>query len=146
MTKRKKLVFALLALLVLGTGAFLYFRSPEKPIRINGNLAPEELAAVKSIVQREMWRNTFPNWSFKTFRNLPGGIKTTLSLHIESIDILSDDGWRHKMASVQMVSGKSSRDAAGSYICAKSSNQWVVVARIGPTRYIDSKPSLKITP
>jgi hypothetical protein len=146
MTRRKKFGFALVAVCVLATGAFLHFRSPEKPIRINGNLAPEDLAAVQSIVRRELWRSTFRNLSFTTFRNLPGVIKTSLSLRIESIDVLSDDAWQRKLASVEVVSGKSSRNAVCTFVCAKSSNQWAVVSRIGPPRYIDSDRIQKIIP
>ncbi|EEF61652.1 hypothetical protein [Pedosphaera parvula] len=146
MTKRKKLVLASLVVLLLATSAFLYFRTTDKPIRINGNLAPEDLAAVQSIVRREIWRSNFRNLSFKPFRNLPGAIKTSLSLRIDSIDVLSDDAWQRKLAEVQVVSGKSSRNAVCTFVCAKSSNQWDVVSRIGPPRYIDSDRIQKLTP
>ncbi|EEF61653.1 hypothetical protein [Pedosphaera parvula] len=140
MTKRKKLGFALIAILIMATSAFLYLHAPDKPIRINGNLAPEDLADVQSIVRREIWRGTFPDWSFKTFRNLPGAIKTRLNRRVVSIDVfygedwppqptlVSGDSWLIQNALVN-VSGKTYDGALYTYSCTRISNQWAIVSR-----------------
>ncbi|EEF61655.1 hypothetical protein [Pedosphaera parvula] len=141
MTKRKKFSFILIAVLVFATGAFLYFRATERPIKINGKLSPEDVAAIKSVVNREIWRSAFPDFSFKTFKNLPGAIKTSWSLRIVSIDSLNgltDPGWLAKTASANVIFGKSERGGIYTYACTKSSNQWVFVMRVGPKREIDS--------
>ncbi|WP_083808823.1 hypothetical protein [Pedosphaera parvula] len=134
MTKRMKLGLGLAAVLILATGAFLYFRATEKPITVKGQpLSAKDITAIKRIVHHEIWYYTFSNFSFKTFRYLPTDIKRGLTFHIDSIesfDTSADPVYGRRSATANVTYGKSK--FGGSYVCVKSTNQWILVKMVLP--------------
>jgi hypothetical protein len=136
MTKRKKFGFASLAVLLLATGTFLYFRAMEKPIEVHGQLSPEDLDAIKSAMRHEIWRDTLSNLSFKSLGPLSSALKTSLSLHIDSIYFFepsADPVYGRGTASVRLRFKKSGY--GGSYVYAKSTNGWVCVKMVMGDQY-----------
>ena len=86
MKKSKKTAVAILLLLVAGIGGYLLLTSAHRaPMQVVGTLTPKEVAEITSAVHHQMWRSTFPDFSWKTFQRLPGALARNVTAHITGI-------------------------------------------------------------
>jgi hypothetical protein len=82
--KKKRFLFALVALLLLGGLAWFALRR-EPPIDVQGHLSPRDIAEIKNLVRDEMRKEAFTGCSWRSPQRLPGAIQTFLKFQIKQI-------------------------------------------------------------
>jgi hypothetical protein len=85
MRKRKVIAIIVIGLLVAGIGVFLLTRDTGPPVVVYGNFTTKDVAQIKSAVRREVWREAFPDFSWKTIKASPRSVRWALRRHLKSI-------------------------------------------------------------
>ena len=85
--RKRKVIIVIVALALLGAGLtlFLLTRDSGPPMVVQGNFSEKDVSQIKRAVRRQLWRETFPNFSVKTSKALPGMVKRALLTHVEYI-------------------------------------------------------------
>ena len=83
--KKTRLLFALLALLLLGGGLVWFAIRREPPIDVQGHLSPRDIAEIKNLVRAEMRKEAFMGCSWRSPQQLPAAIQTFLKFQIKHI-------------------------------------------------------------
>ena len=88
---RKKKVIVIIALVLLGAGltVFLFTRDSGLPVVVEGNLSAKDVAQIKSVVRRELWRESLPNFSQATIKALPQSIRRVRKVQVVRISCFS---------------------------------------------------------
>jgi hypothetical protein len=127
--KRQRVVLVALFAIVACEFASWALLRQRHPVEIIGALSAQEAAAIGKVVRREIWRGVFPDFSSKTFKELPGNFKSCFSRRLVSIRAVKEgDQFFFTNETTAMVEVESSKEPSHewSYILNKSPAGWVV--------------------
>ena len=83
---RKKKIITLILFVLLAAVVVVVCFLPSSEPQVVGAVSPNDLAEIKRVISREIWRGTFPDHSWATIKRLPGNIINRYPEHILRID------------------------------------------------------------
>jgi hypothetical protein len=83
---RKKKVIPFVFLLLLTSVVVVCFIPRSEP-QVIGAVSPRDLAEIKRVIHREIWRGTLPDWSWNNIKYLPENIMDRLPEHVVRIEV-----------------------------------------------------------
>lgn len=91
---RKRKIGSGIALLLVVFAGWLWLMPARKP-KIIGDIPPTEVAQIERYVRHEIWRGTFPTYSWSSIKHLPGIIHDRARVYIKSIRAVSETNDLH---------------------------------------------------
>jgi hypothetical protein len=142
--KKKWSILVTIILLVVVAAAVLIFLRPNNVVVIKGNLSPQEIAAVKSVVKKDMAKRLLPDYSGASIRGLVPNLRAYFKYNIVEINSPGP-----RVAAVKVGDGRTV--AASKHICdyelAETTNGWVVhVIFSGRSRFVGNAGTIWYPP
>src|SRR5436309_2290782 len=103
----KRIFVALFILALLISFGFI-FLPDRRSTAVVGDFAPKDLAEIKRTLHRQIWKDTLPGNTFKSFKQFPGAIARNLRTRITSIT-MQPDGSVHAFATFETRNHRSGR-------------------------------------
>jgi hypothetical protein len=111
--------FAVILLLLIIAGFFLF--RPVPSIRVIGNLPAKDLAEIKSFARHQIWKGTFPNFSWKSIKGLPSAVNSRWHTHLVRVEVKSGD-------TVEAILAKPGLEGGDGYILKKGPKGWTPIS------------------
>ena len=90
MTKKRRILL-FCCLLPFVAGFYWLSSKSSTPIVIVGALPAKDLASIKGLIRHEIWKGVFPDFSSKTFKELPGNIRLRFEKRVVRISLAGQD-------------------------------------------------------
>jgi hypothetical protein len=125
-----KKTIAVIFLLLLGATVMFCLLPVARP-QVIGEVSPKDLVEIRRVISHEIWRGTLPDYSWHSFKHLPGTINARISNHLQRIEAYPGGIVRTTISTGKHRETTQLRPAYYDLILRNGPKGWEIVQQVG---------------